>query len=105
MCIRDRYKAIYTYTDVLLFEIARVIHGHSLKESCKHMNVEYHTVLRTINAFDKGQSSDKLMLPKKSDAYTLSKMVDYILESANLLKHQTYDEQYDKYRTQNNRLV
>lgn len=82
--------ALYSYGDVLLFEIALVIHGDSIKSFANQYQINYRKVLRIVNQFDRGHIHSKTKTMHKGDAFTIRQMLNYINDTLPYLRTTLY---------------
>lgn len=94
-----RYEAIYGYGDVLLFEMAMLIKGQTLKQASVEMDVPYHTLLRIVNKFNRGRISENQKYPpQKGRAYVIERMIKYSESVEHLIYQQTPEYQRTLYK-------
>lgn len=89
----SRQNAVYNFNDVLMFQIAMTIRGHSLKQASEVIDIPLHTLRRVVRKYDYGQVKDELRMPSKDKAYVIHRMLEYIDEAESILQYQLPDHQ------------
>lgn len=78
--------ALYSYGEVILFELALKIHGDTLRTFSDKYHLKYRHVLRIVNQFNRGMITPDMGRMYKGDAYTIQQMIYYIEKTIPLIQ-------------------
>ena len=78
--------ALYSYGEVILFELALKIHGDTLHTFSDKYHLRYRQVLRIVNHFNRGHIKPHMGRMYKGDAYTIHQMINYTQDAIPLLQ-------------------
>lgn len=81
----DSY-ALYSYGEVILFEMALKIHGDTLRTFSDKYQLNYRHVLKIVNHFNRGHIKSDMGHMYKGDAYTIKQMLIYTNQTIPLLQ-------------------
>lgn len=71
------YKCLYSYNEVLMFEIAMMVRGDDLKSVAPIINVPYHRLLRIVNKYHRGCIKDDSHKIESANAYDMQQILSY----------------------------
>jgi len=83
---QSKSYALYSYGEVILFEMALKIHGDTLRTFSEKHHLSYRHVLRIVNHFNRGRITSDMGRMHKGDAYTMKVMMNYTYETIPLLE-------------------
>lgn len=79
-------NAIYSYGDVLLFEIAMIIKGDDLKDVAHKYSIDYYRLRRVVEKFGQGEVRIDQPANAKANAYIIQCMIHYTDKAKNRLE-------------------